>query len=115
MNSNRLKNVLCRSDITMIYIFVHFQNFSTLSYRYCRLLAVIALCLSDVVFVSYHIYKKGNLGPKISLSAHASGAIAGLLLGFIIFSTSKETTNYYRHISLILCCVFVIIFPFFTI
>lgn len=89
------------------------QNYRTLSHRYFRILAVFILCLSDIVFVTIHCINKGNSEPKISLPAHASGALAGLLLGFIVFRSSKDVNTHLifcRYVSFfILLCSFIVI------
>uniref|UniRef100_A0AAG5DAP6 Peptidase S54 rhomboid domain-containing protein n=1 Tax=Anopheles atroparvus TaxID=41427 RepID=A0AAG5DAP6_ANOAO len=66
------------------------MNFKTLSYRYYRLLAVLVLCISDVLYSIRHCLTKGNLQPRIGVAAHISGAICGLLLGFAIYRSKVQ-------------------------
>lgn len=54
------------------------------------------LCVSDILFVANHCLTRGNSEPRISLAAHGSGAIAGLLLGFIVYTGGKASTNLFR-------------------
>ncbi|XP_058058658.1 rhomboid-related protein 2 [Anopheles bellator] len=61
------------------------MNFRALSYRYYRLLAVLVLCVSDVLYSIRHCLTKGNLQPRIGVAAHVCGAICGLLIGFAIY------------------------------
>ncbi|XP_058453513.1 rhomboid-related protein 2 isoform X2 [Malaya genurostris] len=66
------------------------MNFKSLSYRYFRLVAVLVLCVSDVIYSIRHCLTKGNLAPRIGVAAHVSGAICGLLFGFIVYQGGKE-------------------------
>ncbi|XP_050100507.1 protein rhomboid-like [Anopheles aquasalis] len=61
------------------------MNFRALSYRYYRLLAVLVLCISDVLYSIRHCLTKGNLQPRIGVAAHVSGALCGLVIGFVFF------------------------------
>ncbi|XP_052866706.1 rhomboid-related protein 2 [Anopheles cruzii] len=74
------------------------MNFRALSYRYYRLLAVLVLCVSDVLYSIRHCLTKGNLQPRIGVAAHVSGAICGLLIGFAIYRP-KETPDSDRTIA----------------
>lgn len=47
------------------------------------------LCGSDVIFVINHCLTRGNSEPRISVVAHGSGAAAGFLLGFIVYTGSR--------------------------
>ena len=85
---NAILSSISALHILFINLFLSFQNFKELSYRYFRLCSVIVLCISDIAFTLNHCIERGNLEPKISIWAHVSGAIAGLLLGFLFFSTS---------------------------
>ncbi|XP_058453509.1 rhomboid-related protein 2 isoform X1 [Malaya genurostris] len=67
-----------------------YKNFKSLSYRYFRLVAVLVLCVSDVIYSIRHCLTKGNLAPRIGVAAHVSGAICGLLFGFIVYQGGKE-------------------------
>ncbi|XP_058815494.1 rhomboid-related protein 2 [Topomyia yanbarensis] len=66
------------------------MNFQSLSHRYFRLVAVLLLCVSDVIYSIRHCLTKGNLAPRIGVAAHVSGAICGLLFGFIAYQGGKE-------------------------
>ncbi|KAG4073431.1 hypothetical protein HA402_000655 [Bradysia odoriphaga] len=81
-------------------------NFDELSYRYFRIASVIVLCVSDIIFVINHCLTRGNLEPKISVAAHACGAVSGLLIGFIIYSGSTERLfRIIRYVSMVLLSV----------
>jgi len=85
-------------------------NFGELSYRYFRIASVIVLCISDIVFVINHCLTRGNSEPKISVSAHACGAITGLLIGFIIYSGSTESIfRIIRYSSVIILSIMFVI------
>ncbi|XP_050078572.1 rhomboid-related protein 2 [Anopheles maculipalpis] len=64
------------------------MNFRTLSYRYYRLIAVLMLCISDVMYSIRHCLTKGNLQPRIGVAAHISGALCGLLIGFVVYRST---------------------------
>lgn len=66
------------------------MNFQSLSHRYFRIMAVLVLCVSDVIYSIRHCMTKGNLQPRIGVPAHVSGAICGLLIGFIVYQGGKE-------------------------
>uniref|UniRef100_A0A182K7V2 Rhomboid-like protein n=1 Tax=Anopheles christyi TaxID=43041 RepID=A0A182K7V2_9DIPT len=66
------------------------MNFRTLSYRYYRLIAVLMLCISDVMYSIRHCLTKGNLQPRIGVAAHISGALCGLLIGFVIYRSKVQ-------------------------
>uniref|UniRef100_A0A182Q7X4 Rhomboid-like protein n=1 Tax=Anopheles farauti TaxID=69004 RepID=A0A182Q7X4_9DIPT len=66
------------------------MNFRALSYRYYRLIAVLMLCISDVMYSIRHCLTKGNLQPRIGVAAHISGAACGLLIGFVIYQSKVE-------------------------
>lgn len=65
-------------------------NFSSLSYRYYRIISVIVICLNDACFTAYRLIKGININPKISLAAHICGALNGLVLGFAIFAGARN-------------------------
>ncbi|XP_055641036.1 rhomboid-related protein 2 [Toxorhynchites rutilus septentrionalis] len=65
------------------------MNFQSLSYRYFRIVAVLVLCISDVIYSIRHCLTKGNLQPRIGVAAHVSGATCGLLFGFIVYQGGK--------------------------
>uniref|UniRef100_A0A8D8B252 Protein rhomboid n=1 Tax=Culex pipiens TaxID=7175 RepID=A0A8D8B252_CULPI len=67
------------------------MNFQSLSHRYFRLVAVLLLCVSDVIYSIRHCLTKGNLQPRIGVAAHVSGAICGLLIGFIVYRGAEKT------------------------
>uniref|UniRef100_A0A182YFZ5 Rhomboid-like protein n=1 Tax=Anopheles stephensi TaxID=30069 RepID=A0A182YFZ5_ANOST len=71
------------------------MNFRTLSYRYYRLIAVLMLCISDVMYSIRHCLTKGNLQPRIGVAAHISGALCGLLIGFVVYRSkvAPDTTK----------------------
>ncbi|XP_053664555.1 rhomboid-related protein 2 [Anopheles marshallii] len=66
------------------------MNFRTLSYRYYRLIAVLMLCISDVMYSIRHCLTKGNHQPRIGVAAHISGAVCGLLIGFVVYRSKVE-------------------------
>uniref|UniRef100_A0A182NEK3 Rhomboid-like protein n=1 Tax=Anopheles dirus TaxID=7168 RepID=A0A182NEK3_9DIPT len=66
------------------------MNFRTLSYRYYRLIAVLMLCISDVMYSIRHCLTKGNLQPRIGVAAHISGAACGLLIGFVVYQSKVQ-------------------------
>uniref|UniRef100_A0A182MC27 Rhomboid-like protein n=1 Tax=Anopheles culicifacies TaxID=139723 RepID=A0A182MC27_9DIPT len=66
------------------------MNFRTLSYRYYRLIAVLMLCISDVLYSIRHCLTKGNLQPRIGVAAHISGAVCGLLIGLVVYRSKEE-------------------------
>ncbi|KXJ83888.1 hypothetical protein RP20_CCG027953 [Aedes albopictus] len=65
------------------------MNFPSLSHRYFRIMAVLVLCISDVIYSVRHCMTKGNLQPRIGVPAHVSGAICGLLIGFLVYRGEK--------------------------
>ncbi|XP_053675519.1 rhomboid-related protein 2 [Anopheles nili] len=65
-------------------------NFRSLSYRFYRLAAVLMLCISDIMYSIRHCLTKGNLQPRIGVAAHISGAICGLLIGFVIYKSKVQ-------------------------
>ncbi|XP_055709471.1 protein rhomboid-like [Phlebotomus papatasi] len=67
-------------------------NFKSLSYRFYRIICVIILCTSDIIYTLIHV-AYGDL-PKIGVSAHILGAISGLFLGTALFrsATNRGTT-----------------------
>uniref|UniRef100_A0A023EQZ2 Putative rhomboid-6 n=1 Tax=Aedes albopictus TaxID=7160 RepID=A0A023EQZ2_AEDAL len=65
------------------------MNFQSLSHRYFRIMAVLVLCVSDVIYSVRHCMTKGNLQPRIGVPAHVSGAICGLLIGFLVYRGEK--------------------------
>ncbi|XP_062548968.1 uncharacterized protein LOC134213700 [Armigeres subalbatus] len=65
------------------------MNFQSLSHRYFRIMAVLVLCISDVIYSIRHCMTKGNLQPRIGVPAHVSGAICGLMIGFIVYQGEK--------------------------
>ena len=48
------------------------------------------LCISDVLYSIRHCLTKGNLQPRIGVAAHISGALCGLLIGFVIYRPKVE-------------------------
>uniref|UniRef100_A0A1B6D2G6 Peptidase S54 rhomboid domain-containing protein n=1 Tax=Clastoptera arizonana TaxID=38151 RepID=A0A1B6D2G6_9HEMI len=64
-------------------------NWKHLSYKSYRLISVCSLCTGDVLYNVLH----PNL-PLISWSAHLSGAIVGLLAGFVFYSRHSEKRHF---------------------
>lgn len=69
-----------------------FQN-PSLKYRKLRFFIVFIHLFSDCVHTILHFVINDNKGPIIGLAAHCSGAAAGILLGFIIYSGEKFEKN----------------------
>lgn len=65
-------------------------NFKALPYKLHRAVAVAVLALADIVASLYHYFSLGNVCPRISWAAHSSGALAGFLLGLVLFKGSKK-------------------------
>ncbi|CAD7085716.1 unnamed protein product [Hermetia illucens] len=85
-------------------------NFSSLPYRYYRVVSVIVICLNDVLLTTFHCIKESNTQPKIGLAAHISGGLSGLLLGFALFSGEKTYTfQFIRLFAGMFYCAFVIV------
>lgn len=89
--SNRLKNSPCSSSEQLLF-YLHcssthsyLQNFPGLRYRLQRAVAVCVLSLADVLFSLYHHFLLGNRCPRVGWAAHTGGALAGLLLGLLLF------------------------------
>lgn len=66
------------------------QNFKELPYKLHRAVAVAVLALADIAASLYHYFSVGNISPRISWAAHSSGALAGFLLGLVLFKGSKK-------------------------
>jgi membrane protease YdiL (CAAX protease family) len=66
------------------------QNFRALPYKLYRTVVVAVLALADIVATLYHYFSLGNVCPRISWAAHSSGALAGFLLGLVLFKGSKK-------------------------
>jgi len=66
------------------------QNFKELPYKLHRAVAVAVLALADIAASLYHYFSLGNISPRISWAAHSSGALAGFLLGLVLFKGSKK-------------------------
>lgn len=66
-----------------------FKNWSSLSHRILRLAAVVTLFGSDIIFVAIYCFYYNNKDPKISISAHLSGGVAGFFCGLSIFRKIK--------------------------
>jgi uncharacterized membrane protein YfcA len=66
------------------------QNFRALPYKLHRAVAVAVLALADIAASLYHYFSLGNVCPRISWAAHSSGALAGFLLGLVLFKESKK-------------------------
>lgn len=65
-------------------------NFKELPYKLHRAVAVAVLALADIAASLYHYFSLGNISPRISWAAHSSGALAGFLLGLVLFKGSKK-------------------------
>jgi hypothetical protein len=66
------------------------QNFRALPYKLHRTVVVAVLALADIAASLYHYFLLGNVCPRISWAAHSSGALAGFLLGLVLFKGSKK-------------------------
>ncbi|XP_053692530.1 protein rhomboid [Sabethes cyaneus] len=85
------------------------MNFQSLSHRYFRLVAVLVLCVSDVIYSIRHCLTKGNLAPRIGVAAHVSGALCGLLFGFIAYQGGKILCfRVARYLALLLYCGWIV-------
>jgi hypothetical protein len=71
-------------------LFAVLQNFKALPYKLHRAVAVAVLALADIAASLYHYFSLGNVCPRISWAAHSSGALAGFLLGLVLFKGSKK-------------------------
>ncbi|XP_071442954.1 protein rhomboid-like [Hetaerina americana] len=60
-------------------------NFRRLRYKAYRAVAVVVISLADIAFSVYHFVRRGNECPRIGWAAHTGGALAGLLLGLVLF------------------------------
>ncbi|GLG95002.1 Protein rhomboid [Gryllus bimaculatus] len=60
-------------------------NFGTIRYKVYRTVAVVVLALTDIAFSLHHHYTFGNECPRVGLAAHCSGAVAGFVLGLVLF------------------------------
>ncbi|KAF4523564.1 hypothetical protein B566_EDAN012012 [Ephemera danica] len=60
-------------------------NFPGLRYRLHRAVVVCVLSLADILFSLYHHFFLGNRCPRVGWAAHTGGAVAGLLLGLLMF------------------------------
>ncbi|XP_021915989.1 protein rhomboid-like [Zootermopsis nevadensis] len=65
-------------------------NFGALPYKLHRAVVVAVLALADIAASLYHYFLLGNVCPRISWAAHSSGALAGFLLGLVLFKGSKK-------------------------
>ncbi|XP_069669200.1 protein rhomboid isoform X2 [Periplaneta americana] len=65
-------------------------NFRVLPYKLHRAVAVAVLALADIASSLYHYFSLGNVCPRISWAAHSSGALAGFLLGLVLFKGSNK-------------------------
>lgn len=65
-------------------------NFKALPYKLHRAVAVAVLALADIAASLYHYFSLGNVCPRISWAAHSSGALAGFLLGLLLFRGSHK-------------------------
>ncbi|XP_055548382.1 protein rhomboid [Wyeomyia smithii] len=85
------------------------MNFQSLSHRYFRLVAVLVLCISDVIYSIRHCLTRGNLAPRIGVAAHVSGALCGLLFGFIAYQGGKVVGfRIARYLALLLYCGWIV-------
>ncbi|PSN46540.1 Protein rhomboid [Blattella germanica] len=65
-------------------------NFRVLPYKLHRAVAVGVLAVGDIAATLYHYFSLGNVCPRISWAAHSSGALAGFLLGLLLFKDSHK-------------------------
>ncbi|XP_046391523.1 uncharacterized protein LOC124159657 [Ischnura elegans] len=65
-------------------------NFRRLRYKAYRAVAVAVISLADVAFSVYHFVRRGNECPRIGWAAHTGGALAGLLLGLVLFRSDDH-------------------------
>ncbi|XP_059613328.1 protein rhomboid-like [Phlebotomus argentipes] len=71
-------------------------NFKSLSYRVYRIISVIILCTSDIIYTLIHV-AYGDL-PKIGISAHFLGAISGLVLGTALFRSATDRGHNFKRL-----------------
>ncbi|XP_013110056.1 rhomboid-related protein 1 isoform X2 [Stomoxys calcitrans] len=69
------------------------KNFHSLDHRYLRILALMILFLSDICFTTFHVLINHNTNPRICLEAHVAGAMAGLIMGFVIYNTLTKSSK----------------------
>ncbi|XP_070503074.1 rhomboid-related protein 1-like [Chironomus tepperi] len=92
---------LLMSHLAHVYL-----NFQTISHRTYRIIFVVILTLSDVIHSLSHCLLNNNEEPKIHIVAHISGAICGIILGFIFYKKSKTDNDdakgakYFKWISI---------------
>lgn len=76
-------------------------NRNTIRFRTYRLVIVAALCVSDFVYMLYHINSNGNSEPVVGIWAHVFGALGGLVLGTIFYTfiapDDSIVANHPRH------------------
>ncbi|CRL05000.1 CLUMA_CG018245, isoform A [Clunio marinus] len=79
--------------LLMSYIPHIFLNFSTISFRFHRMIFVGLLSISDIVYAIFHCMVNGNKEPKIHYQAHVFGALSGIVLGFIFFKCENTESR----------------------
>lgn len=105
------KNIfVCQDNPDMYY----FQNYSSVNYKAYRIASIVVLVIFDVVYNIIHGLAKKQ--PLISWEVHFVGGLSGLLLGFVIFTSTKmddrvSTVNRVLFwLDLILYIILVVIF-----
>ncbi|XP_055683707.1 protein rhomboid-like [Lutzomyia longipalpis] len=73
-------------------------NFKNIRYRFYRIICVIILCTSDIIYTLIHV-TYGDL-PKIGISAHILGALSGLVLGTALFQSATQRDSKFKRIQL---------------
>ncbi|KAK6625181.1 hypothetical protein RUM43_005472 [Polyplax serrata] len=81
-------------------------NYETMSYVWYRITAVTTLMVADFIHITYHVWLCNNENPKIEWVAHASGALSGLLIGLLVFSSSSK---WRRKIQVTSCLVLIVV------
>lgn len=88
------------------------QNFSSISHRTNRIIFVVVLLLSDIVYATIHCLE--NREPKIAVGSHVAGALSGILLGFIFYANNHHENKelkfkLFKRISIVAYLSFVVV------
>ncbi|GLV35897.1 rhomboid-6 [Carabus blaptoides fortunei] len=74
-----------------------YLNFNLVKYKKYRVFSVCVLAVSDICFYAFH--SKTARHPPISLGAHTSGGLAGVLLGLIAYECyDNEAVMYKKYV-----------------
>lgn len=56
-------------------------------------MSVALLAVSDIAYATFHCLVDENKEPKIHITAHISGAFAGVLLGFVFYGSHRHVNE----------------------